>query len=205
MKNSDLLVFGHSESGHAYKVCLYLELLERQYRYKSVDIFKPLAERDPAFVKLSKYGEVPVMVHGDVVLTQSNAILLYLDEVFGSLASKTAHERSQINEWLFWEMSRLAVGVANLRSGFRFTPDMPQPVIEEFRARSVQALKILDSALQKRAFLVGDAITIADISCCGYLFWLDQAQLDIAKFPQIERWLQTIADQPGWKHPSDLI
>lgn len=63
----------------------------------------------------------------------------------------------------------------------------------------------LDLALHAGAFLVGDAPTIADVSCCGYLFWAGQAGVDIANWPAIAAWLERLRAQPGWHSPYDLL
>jgi glutathione S-transferase len=63
----------------------------------------------------------------------------------------------------------------------------------------------LDLALGESAFLVGDAPTIADISCCGYLFWADQAGLDLPRWPAVVAWLGRIRSLPRFKAPYDLL
>jgi glutathione S-transferase len=205
MTGSSFVVFGHRDSGHSYKVCLFLTLARLPYRYVPVDVFKPLAERGAAFCAMSRFGEVPVLVHDDVHISQSNAILLYLSSLTGQFAGNGARGRAAVNEWLFWEMSRLNLGVANLRFALRFEPRTPPDTIALYRKRSEDALERLQREVAQSRFVAGDALSIADLSCCGYLFWAHEAGLDLARYPAVARWLGEIAAQDGWRAPEDLL
>jgi glutathione S-transferase len=63
----------------------------------------------------------------------------------------------------------------------------------------------LDRRLRTTPFIVGEMPTIADVSCCGYLFWTDQADVDLAPWPGIVAWLDRIRSLPGWSAPYDLL
>ena len=102
-------------------------------------------------------------------------------------------------------MSRLNLGVANLRYAVRFEPGTPTPVVELYRTRAVQALDTLDTTLARHRFLVGGELSIADISCCSYLYWADQARLDMERWPHVKDWLQVIASLPRWQPPDVLV
>ena len=205
MASNSFVVFGNRESGHSYKVCLFLTLARVPYDYVAVDVFRPLAERPPEFCAASRFGEVPVLLHGELRISQSNAILLYLASLTGRFAGKDARDLAAIHEWLFWEMSRLNLGVANLRFALRFEPDTPTDTISLYRKRAEDALARLEQEVARSRFITGDALTIADLSCCGYLFWANQAGLDLARYPAVARWLKDIAAQDGWRPPEELL
>jgi len=79
-------------------------------------------------------------------------------------------------------------------------------VLESWFSDRMQAdLARLSAALESSDFLVGTAPTIADISCCGYLFWADQAGVDPARWPPVAAWLDRIRALPGWRSPYDLL
>lgn len=198
-------VYGHSDSGHSYKVCLFLTLAGLPYAYTHVDVFKPLAERSPDFRAASRFGEVPVLLHDGLCITQSNAILLYLAAATGRFGGADRTETVSINEWLFWEMSRLNLGVANLRFALHFEDHPPPQRVALFRERAEAALLQLDKHLRESRFVVGKRLTIADISCAGYLFWADQAHLDLSRYPNVPRWLGDIRSSKGWQPPGALL
>ena len=70
------------------------------------------------------------------------------------------------------------------------------PVAEDF-------IGCLNDLGADHKFLLGDIPTVADIACCGYLFWPEQAGLDLARWPHVQRWLGDIRALPGWQQPED--
>jgi len=199
-----LVFYGNRESGHSYKVALALALLGLEHEYRSIDLFTPRPDRPAEFRAASRFDEVPVLIDGDrPPLVQSNAILLYLARTSGRLG---APDSDRVAEWLFWESTRLGFSVPNLRFARRFQTDTPDEAVTWIQGRAEQDLGRLDREFEGgRPFLLGDAVTIADLSCCGYLFWLDQAELDVARWPQVGDWLDRIRALPGWGHPSALL
>jgi glutathione S-transferase len=198
-------IFGHCDSGHSYKVCLFFSLAGLTYTYTPIDVFMPLSERPQEFRSLSRFGEVPVLMHKNICVTQSNAILLYLASATGHFGGVDANSTVSITEWLFWEMSRLNLGIANLRFALRFEKKPSPEVVSLFRARAEAALSQLDRQLQGSKFIVGSRPTIADISCVGYLFWADQANLDLSRYGNVSRWLADIRRLNGWQPPEELL
>ena len=72
-------------------------------------------------------------------------------------------------------------------------------------ARLMGGLKVIERQLSDTPFLTGDALTIADIACAGYLFYPEPFGFDRADFPHINAWMSAIEDTPRWKHPYDLM
>ncbi len=205
MEQPEYTVYGHHDSGHSYKVCLFLELARLRYQYKMIDVFAEPSSRPAEFRRLSRYGEVPVLVHDGLCISQSNSILSYLAEQTGSFGGTDRRTRAAINEWLFWEMSRLNLGVANLRFALRFETDPPSDVVSLYRRRAEEALGQLNTHLESAKFIVGSSLTIADISCAGYLFWADQAKLDLSEYANVARWLADIRRLDSWQPPEAIL
>jgi len=78
-------------------------------------------------------------------------------------------------------------------------------VTEFLRGRVKSALTIVNQHVATRAFVLGEAPTIADISMCGYLFWPDEFGVSWTDYPGIGRWLERVAALPGWEHPYKLM
>ena len=108
------ILYGNRESGHCYKVKLALVFAELLHEYREVDLDVPFAERHEDFRAVSRFGEVPVFVDGNMALAQSNAILLYIAERSGKLGGELPQE--QLTEWLFWEANRIGFSIPNLRA-----------------------------------------------------------------------------------------
>lgn len=152
-------------------------------------------------------GEVPYLTNGDVKLSQSGAIQDYIAEITGRFGGKTSDERREILRWVLWDNHKLSSQAGTTRFLMNFLPENKRPaeVIAFLQGRLKAAYKTLNNALEGRDWLVGDEITNADISCCGYLYYPEPFGFDRKDYPNIDSWLDRIADQPGWKHPYDLM
>jgi len=190
------MLYGHHNSGHAYKVRLLLLMAELPHQYQWVDLNLPRSARPEAFQQASAYGEVPVLVDEGRAWCQSNAILIHLAQKTQRFCG-APHEWPRLMEWLFWEPNRINFSVPNLRFAHRYVPQPPE-VLAYLAARAQADLKTLDAHLSQQTFLLSSGFSIADISCASYLFCADEARLDLAPFPQVQRWMHDIQQQAGW-------
>jgi glutathione S-transferase len=74
-----------------------------------------------------------------------------------------------------------------------------------FRTRAETAWGVLDAHLAGRSYVVGDRLTIADLSLCGYLFWPEEIGVDWSAYPNLRDWLARIRGTPRWVHPYELM
>jgi glutathione S-transferase len=199
-----LYCFG--ESGNAYKAALTLTLAGIDWQPVFVDFFNG-ETRTPEFRKLNAMGEVPVLVDGDRILTQSGAIQFDAVERSGKLGGTTAAERAEVLRWILWDNHKLSsqAGTVRFLSNFLPVDKRPEGVIPFLQARLMAAFKVLEGHLATRDWIVGDAVTIADIACCSYLYYPEPFGFSRADWPHISRWLTRVADLPGWKHPYDMM
>ena len=194
------------ESGNAYKAALALTLTGQDWRPVYVDFFNG-ATRSPEFRKLNEMGEVPVLVDGDEVLTQSGNILYHLVGKTGQLGGTTPAEQKEVWRWVLWDNHKLSGQAGTCRFLMNFLPPekRPEGVIPFLQGRLKAAYKVLDQHLDGRDWIVGSGPTVADLSCCGYLYYPEPFGFDRADWPHIDAWLDRIAALPGWKHPYDLM
>ncbi len=194
------------ESGNAYKAALTLALADAEWVPVFVDFFKG-ATRTPEFRALNVMGEVPVLEDGDLILTQSGVIQDYISSKTGKLGGRSAAERRDVLRWMFFDNHKVSGVAGTLRFNMNFLPaDKRNADVNNFLAmRLASALKVMEKQLSETQWLAADDITIADIACAGYLFYNEDFTFDRADYPHIDRWLTAIADQPGWKHPYDLM
>jgi glutathione S-transferase len=199
-----LYCFG--ESGNAYKVALALTFADVEWEPIYVDFFNGEA-RTPDFRAINEMGEVPVLVDGDTTLSQSGVILDYISSKSGKLGAKSAAERREILRWMFWDNHKLSGPIGTTRFLANFLPEEKRPagVIPFLQGRLRTAYTILNDHLANHAWVAGASMTIADLSCCGYLYYPEPYGFDRADWPHIDRWLGAIAAAPGWKAPYDLM
>lgn len=193
------------ESGNAYKAALTMQLAGFDYTPVHVDFFKGEARSD-AFRKISVMGEVPVMVEGDLTLTQSGVIQQYVVDKTGKLGGAEA-DKYEVLRWVLWDNHKMSSQAGPTRFLMNFLPEdkRPQAVIDFNLGRLNASYAILEAHLEGRDWIVGDAITTADISCCGYLFYDEPFGFTRKDWPNIDAWLTRISQVPGWKHPYDLM
>jgi glutathione S-transferase len=192
-------LFGNRESGHAYKVRLMLNLAQLPHEFEEIDLDLPREQRPEAFRSLAKYGEVPLLLHNERPYVQSNAILMHLAAHSGALDGDAPATTERVREWLFWEANRIGFSLPNLRYCLRVTGADPA-VLAMLRQRyEADAARLERELADGRLFILGNSPTVADVSLCGYLFWADQAQVEVPA--GVAGWLERIAALPGWRHP----
>lgn len=200
-----LYCFG--ESGNSYKAALALELSGLAWDAVYVDFFAG-ETRSPEFrATVSEMGEAPVMVDGDLRLSQSGAIQDYVAEKSGRFGGRDAAERREILRWILWDNHKLSSPAGLTRFLMNFLPqdNRPKEVIAFNQGRLKAAYATLDKHLEGRKWIVGDGLTNADLSCCGYLYYPEPFGFDRAEWPDIDAWLTRLSETPGWKAPYDLM
>lgn len=201
----ELYCFG--ESGNAYKAALALELSGLAWEPVKVDFFNG-ATRTPEYrADINPMGEVPVMVDGDYSISQSGAILDYVVEKSGKFGADTSEGRREMLRWILWDNYKLSnqIGICRYLSNFVPEEKRPPEVIGFLQARLKSTYAVLNAHLDGRDWIAGRDVTIADLSCCGYLYYPEPFGFERADWPHIDRWLDGIAALPGWKPPYDLM
>jgi len=200
----ELYCFG--ESGNAYKAALALELAGMDWSPVHVDFFNG-ETRGEAFREINPMGEVPVLRDGDVTLTQSGVMQIYVTEKTGRFGGETPQQAREVMRWMFWDNHKLSSQAGMTRFLMNFLPEekRPEGVIPFMQGRLKAAYATLDTHLKGRDWIVGEGVTNADLSCCGYLSYPEPFGFERTAWPGIDRWLANIERLPGWKHPYDLM
>jgi glutathione S-transferase len=194
------------ESGNSYKTALALEFSGLDWEPVFVDFFGG-ATRTPDYREsINEMGEAPVLVDGDLRLTQSGAIQQYLTDRTGRHGG-APEDRYEVLRWVLWDNHKFSSMAGMTRFLMNFLPEDKRPaeVIAFLQGRLKTAYQVLDAHLAGRAWIVGDGLTNADLSCCGYLYYPEPFGFDRADWPNIDAWLTRLSEQPGWKHPYDLM
>lgn len=195
------------ESGHSYKAALALELGPLDWEPVYVDFFNGGTRHDTYRESTNSMGEAPVLVDGDITLSQSGVIQSYLTEKTGLFGGKTADEDREILRWVLWDNHKLSSQAGVLRFLMNFIPEEKRSadVLGFLDGRLQSALKVLESHLTQRDWIVGRSVTNADLTCCGYLFYDEPFNFSRSDWPAIDKWLNRIENLEGWKHPYDLM
>ena len=205
-KSAKFYLHCFGESGNSYKAALPMELSHVDWEPIFVDFFHG-ETRSETFLKLNPMGEAPVLVSRNLTLTQSGLIQRYISEVTGQFGGNSQSEKNEILRWLLWDNHKMSslCGTARFLNNFIPQEKRPQEVILWHMDRLRNSFKVLDRYLKNRDWLVGDSPTIADFSCCGYLFYPEPFGFERSDWHNVSRWLEAISSLKGWKHPYDLM
>nr|WP_269751672.1 glutathione S-transferase family protein [Pseudophaeobacter flagellatus] len=193
------------ESGHSYKAALALELSGLAWEPAFVDFFAG-QHRSDDYRNLNVMAEAPVLIDGDIRLSQSGVIQQYITDKTGKFGG-APDEKYEVLRWVLWDNHKLSSQVGMTRFLMNFLPEdkRPKEVIGFMQGRLKAAFATLENQLRGRDWLVGDGMTNADLTCCGYLFYDEPFGFDRKDHPNIDAWLTRISETPGWKHPYDLM
>jgi len=200
-----LYCFG--ESGNAYKAALTLQLARLDWSPIYVDFFGGETRSERFRSEINSMGEVPTLMDGETTLSQSGAIQHYLCDTYAPDFGTRHDHKNEVLRWVLWDNHKLSsqAGVARFLQNFVPEEKRPEPVITFLKGRLNAAFKILDAHLADREWIADKTPTIADFSCCGYLFYPEPYGFVRKDWKHIDRWLSRIQELPDWKHPYDLM
>jgi len=188
---SKLTLYGDSISGNCQKPRWTADYLDIDHDWVEVDILDGGTQTEE-FLSLNPVGQVPIARWPDGrVLPQSNAIMLYLAE--GSdLIPDDAFQRAQMNSWLFWEQysHETSIAVRRFKKHYLKLPD--SEIDPQLMAKGRRALGVMEMQLTWTDWLVGDAMTCADIALVAYTRVAHEGGFDLAQFPNVERWVSRV-------------
>ncbi|WP_022941470.1 glutathione S-transferase family protein [Psychromonas hadalis] len=190
-------IYADIKSGNCYKIALLCALLEIRHQWIHVDILKGETQSADFLAKNSN-GKIPLLAldSGDY-LAESNAILNYLAQDSQLLPADTL-QRAKVLQWQFFEQYSHEPFIAVARY-INLYLGLPQERADEYKGLQTgghKALSVMEKQLSKTDYLVGDRLTIADISLYGYTHVAHQGGFDLSQYPAILAWLKRIKSMP---------
>lgn len=176
------------------RVLWALHELEADFEFVPVNVFAG-ENRHPDFLRLNPAGKIPVLVDGDIVVTESAAIVLYLAEKHRArgLLPEGVSERAQVYRWLMFTVTELEQPLWRIAKHTSIYPEEKR-LSEEVAFASEEFLQmaaVMDRHLEGREFLVGDRISAADCIAAYTLDWANEAQL-IGSFPNLAAYVDRL-------------
>jgi glutathione S-transferase len=183
-----ITIYGDPISGNCLKVKWTAERLGIPFTWLNVDVVKN-ETRTAAFLAMNPAGQVPTILLDDGrSLAQSNAIILHLAEG-SALIPDDPYDRAKLLEWMFWEQYSHEPYVAVARFQVKELGRRPEDLEARIVERGHAALKRLDDALASRRFLLGDQLSLADISLVAYTRVAGDGGFRLAEYPAVEAWV----------------
>ncbi len=183
-------------SGHAHRVALMLSLLDVPHRVVEVDL-RGGAQKQPDFLTLNAFGQVPVIDDNGVVVADSTAILVYLCKRYNGQAwlPEDAVGAASVQRWLSAASGPLAGGPAAARLVTLFGAPYD---VQATLTRAHALLAVMEHELAATGYLAGAAPTIADVACYAYVAHAPEGNVSLAAYPRVRAWLTRIEALPGF-------
>ena len=183
---------------NGWKASVTLEELELPYKVKAIDITTGI-QKSPEYLAINPNGRIPAIIdhdNDDFAIFESGAIMLYLAEKTGRLLPTDAKRRSEVIQWLMFQIGGLGPMQGQAHVFYRYFQDQIPAAIERYQNETRRLYGVLDERLKDREFLVDD-YSIADIAHWCWTRIHNWAGVDIEEFPHVKRWLDQIAARPG--------
>lgn len=189
-------LYNFPRSGHAHRAELMLSLLQLPTELILVDLAKG-EHKQPKFLAINPFGQVPVLDDQGVILADSNAILVYLAQKYGNgrWLPTDPVGAAKVQRWLSVAAGQIAFGPARARLITVFGASYNA---EEVIARSHDLLKVMDQELGHSEYLVGNEPTIADVAAYSYIAHAPEGNVSLADYANVRAWLARIEALPGF-------
>jgi glutathione S-transferase len=196
MTPSTLVVHGTILSGHTHRVENFLSILGIPYRlaHSPADVRK-----SPEFRALNPLGQIPVLQDGELILADSNAILVYLARRYAAGTTWLSEEpvaAAQVQRWLSIAAGELKYGPAAARILTLWGGPGDLAVAHAIAA---QVLGFMDGHLRSRRFLAAEHATIADLACYTYVAHAPEGRISLDGYPSVRAWIARVEALLGFK------
>ncbi len=192
-------------SPNVRRVRLTAAVLQIDLQEITLDLTKG-EHKQPEYLALNPNGAVPTLVDGDFVLTESRAIMQYLasKKPESGLIPKDEQARTDSVRWQFWDAAHFSPQLGTLTFEKIIKPllglgEPRQDKIDEAFTNLRRFGAVLDERLERREYLVGNAVTIADLTIACSLMYAKQTNAPLGDFPNIQSWFSRISDLTAWR------
>ena len=198
-------LYHHPYSSNARKAVMAAKLLDIDLACELVDLASG-AQRKPEFLKLNPNGMVPVLVDGDFVLWESNAIITYLadSKPGNTLYPSERKARANVDRWLFWAANHWGPAISilsfeNMLKKMHGLGDPDPAQIERGETFFKKFAGVLDAHLAANPWVAGETMTLADISIAAPLMYTEMSKLPVEGFDHVKAWFERVQALDAWK------
>jgi GST-like protein len=184
------------------KISVALEEMALPYVVRIVDIRKG-HQFEPEFVKISPNAKIPAIVDPDgpngrpVSVFESGAILIYLGEKTGTFWPRDLEARIPVLEWLMFQMGHFGPIPGQVHHFVTVEDeDDRRYALQRFSKETRRLYAVMDRRLEMREFFA-DELSIADFAILGWAWRHPRHKVDLAEFPHVQRWYETMMSRPG--------
>jgi len=190
------------DTPNARKITVALEEMGLSYAVQVVDITRD-EQFAPDFLKISPNNKIPALVDTDgpegqtQTVFESGAILIYLAEKTRQFLPSQGAARVAALEWLMFQMGGFGPAPGQVHHFVALKDDADKRYgLQRFMAETLRLYGVMDRRLAEQPFFAGD-LSIADFAILGWVWRHPRHQVDLAKFPHVQRWYQSMMARPA--------
>ena len=187
-----------ADTPNGFKVSIALEEMGLPYRYRRIKLVDGEQKQD-WYLKLNPNGRIPTIIDHDLndfVVFESGAILIYLAEKTGKLLPKDVPGRSQVMQWLMFQMGGVGPMMGQANVFYRYAPEKIPYAIERYQREVRRLFAVLDGRLADHTYLAGE-YSIADIANWSWVQGHDWSGVSLDGLDHLKRWHDLIAARPA--------
>lgn len=187
-----------SATPNGWKASIVLEELGVPYTLHAISLSKG-EQKAPDYLKINPNGRIPAIVdrdEGNFAVFESGAIMIYLAEKYGRFMPKDVKGRSEVIQWVMFQMGGIGPMQGQANVFFRYAPEKIPYAIERYQTETKRLYRVLESRLESREYLCGE-YSIADMANWSWVslhFW---AGVEIDDLPNVKAWAERIRARPA--------
>ncbi|CZF84263.1 glutathione S-transferase family protein [Grimontia marina] len=184
---------------NGYKISIALEEMGLAYEYNALDLIAA-DQKKPEFLAINPNGRIPAIVdkdNDDFAVFESGAILIYLAEKTGKLLPTDQKKKSQVLQWLMFQMGGVGPMMGQANVFYRYFPEKIPAAIERYQNEGRRLFEVMNGQLANNRYLAGDEYTIADISTWPWVRIHEWSGVDISGLEHLQRWVDELAQRPA--------
>lgn len=187
-----------SSTPNGYKASIMLEETGLDYEFTYIRLGK-LQQKEDWFLDMNPNGRIPVIVdksNDDFVVFESGAILIYLAEKAGQFLPVDFKKRSEVLQWLMFQMGGIGPMQGQAHVFVRYAPEKIPYAIERYQNETRRLYEVYDQRLSEREYLCGE-VSIADFATFPWVRSHRWAKVDINDLVHLQRWLALMDSRPA--------
>ena len=185
---------------NGWKVSITLEELSIPYKVKEIDLIKG-DQKKKSFLKINPNGRIPAIIdrnENNLAIFESGAIMIYLAEKESKLLPSDPAGRSEVLQWLMFQMGGIGPMMGQANVFYRYFPEKIQSVIDRYQNESKRLFTVIDKHLEKNHYLAKD-FSIADIANWSWIRIHEWSGVAIDDLPNLRRWMEEMNARPSFK------
>ena len=194
------LFYWPTPNGHKISIALEEMGLDYQVHYVDIGAGDQFTE---AFLKISPNNKMPAIIDQDgpdgqpVSVFESGAILLYLAQKTGKLMPSSPAEQIEMTEWLMWQMGGFGPMLGQAHHFNFYAPEKIDYAMNRYSTEANRLYKVLDTRLDGRDYIVGDALSIVDVAVLPWTRTYERQNVNIEDYSHVKRWILSLNERPS--------